>query len=176
MPDLEPKKPRRQLKNIPPERFQPKVLIFWVALALAVVALLFWSPGITVSPAPLTIYEVVTHAEANDIKSGIIQPDPSGGRDWAIITGELNSASLTNERGMKTSSFRAAGRLTDSSMERLQKTSKFAERQMTTVFTQLALSVLRCSSSSASFTSSSAASCARPAAAPSISARAAPSS
>jgi len=142
MPDLETKKPRRQLKNIPPDRFPPKVLIFWVAMALAVIALLFWSPGITVSPAPLTIYEVVTHAEALDIKSGIIQPDPSGGRDWAIITGELNGATLTNERGMKTASFRAAGRLTDSNMERLQKTNKFAERQMTTVFTQLALSVL----------------------------------
>src|ERR1035438_4961100 len=89
MPDLETKKPRRQLKNIPPDRFPPKVLIFWVAMALAVIALLFWSPGITVSPAPLTIYEVVTHAEASDIKSGIIQPDPSGGRDWAIITGEF---------------------------------------------------------------------------------------
>ena len=126
MPDLETKKPRRQLKNIPPDRFQPKVLIFWVALALAVVALLFWSPGITVSPASLTIYEVVQHAESQDIKTGTIQPDPSGGRDWAIITGELNGASLVNERGMKTSAFRAAGRLTDSNMERLQKTNKFA--------------------------------------------------
>jgi cell division protease FtsH len=142
MPDLDTKKPRRQLKNIPPDRFQPKVLIFWVALALAVVALLFWSPGITVSPASLTIYEVVQHAESQDIKTGMIQPDPSGGRDWAIITGELSSATLVNERGMKTASFRAAGRLTDSNMERLQKTNKFAERQMTTVFTQLALSVL----------------------------------
>jgi cell division protease FtsH len=142
MPDLETKKPRRQLKNIPPDRFQPKVIIFWFALLLAVVALLFWSPGITVSPAPLTIYEVVQKAEAQDIKTGMIQPDPSGGRDWAIITGELNGATLVNERGMKTASFRAAGRLTDSNMERLQKTNRFAERQMTTVFTQLALSVL----------------------------------
>ena len=142
MPDNEPKKPRRQLKNIPPDRFQPKVLIFWIALAFAVVALLFWSPGITVSPAPLTIFEVVTHAESNDIKTGMIQPDPSGGRDWVLITGELNTASLTNERGVKTSAFRAAGRLTDSNMERLQKTNKFVERPTTTVLMQVALSVL----------------------------------
>src|ERR1700690_627113 len=129
MSETETKKPRRQLKNIPPDRFQPKVLIFWVALALAVVALLFWSPGITVSPASMTVYEVVQHADSQDIKKGMIQPDPSGGRDWAIIPGELNSPSLVNERGMKTSSFRAAGRLTDSNMERLQKTNKFDERQ-----------------------------------------------
>src|SRR5580698_10073877 len=142
MPDTETKKPRRQLKNIPPDRFQPKVLIFWVALAFAVVALLFWSPGITVSPAPLTIFEVVTHAESSDIKTGMIQPDPSGGRDWVLITGELNSATLVNERGVKTSAFRAAGRLTDSNVERLQKTNKFVERQTTTVLAQLIGSVL----------------------------------
>ena len=80
MPDLDTKKPRRQLKNIPPDRFQPKVLDLLGILLLAVVALLFWSPGITVSPATLTIYEVVTHAEAAATSSqAVIQPDPSGG-------------------------------------------------------------------------------------------------
>jgi cell division protease FtsH len=141
MPDTETKKPRRQLKNIPPDRFQPKVLIFWIALALAVVSLLFWSPGITVSPASLTIYEVVTHAEAGDIKSGVIMPDTTAGTNWDIITGELNTASLVNDRGMKTAAFRAAGRVTDANMERLQK-FKFTERPTTTVLQQLAISVL----------------------------------
>ena len=142
MPDLETKKPRRQLKNIPPDRFQPKVLIFWVALALAVISLLFWSPGITVSPANLTIYEVVSRAQAKEIKSGVIQPDNTVGKDWVIITGELNSASLTNDRGLKTSSFRAAGRLTDANTERLQETNKFQERSATGLLGQLAISVL----------------------------------
>jgi cell division protease FtsH len=143
MPDIETKKPRRQLKNIPPDRFQPKVLLFWVALAFAVVALLFWSPGITVSPAQLKINEVVSHAEANDIKEGVIQPDGgTGGPNWVLITGELNSSSLTNDRGLKTPFFRAAGRLTDANMERLQKTDRFAEKPTTTVMTQVAISVL----------------------------------
>ena len=142
MPDIEPKKPRRQLKTLPPDRFQPKVLIFWIALAIAVVALLYWSPGITVSPAQMTIYEVVTKAEANEVKTATIQTDPTGGRDWVLITGDLNEATLKNERGAKTASFRAAGRLTDANMERLQKTNKFVEKPNTTVLTQLALSVL----------------------------------
>ena len=120
MPDIDPKRPRRQLKNIPPGGFQPKVLIFWIILLFAVVALLYWSPGMTVGPAQMTIYEVVTHAEQGDISQGMIQPDPSGGRDWVMITGDLKDASLKNDRGVKTSSFRAAGRLTDSNMERLQ--------------------------------------------------------
>jgi cell division protease FtsH len=141
MPDTETKKPRRQLKNIPPDRFQPKVLIFWIALALAVVSLLFWSPGITVAPATLTIYEVVTRAENNEIKNGVIQPDNTVGKDWDLITGELNTASLTNDRGVKTAFFRASGRVTDANMERLQK-FKFTERPTTTVLAQLAISVL----------------------------------
>jgi cell division protease FtsH len=141
MPDTETKKPRRQLKNIPPDRFQPKVLIFWIALALAVVSLLFWSPGITVAPATLTIYEVVTHAENKEIKDGVIQPDNTVGKDWDLITGELNTASLTNDRGVKTAFFRASGRVTDANMERLQK-FKFTERPTTTVLAQLAISVL----------------------------------
>jgi len=142
MPDTETKKPRRQLKNIPPDRFQPKVLIFWIMLLFAVVALLYWSPGMTVAPAQMTIYEVVTHAEQGDITQGMIQPDPSGGRDWVLITGELKDPILKNERGIKTGSFRAAGRLTDSNMERLQKTNKFAERPTTTLITQIAAQVI----------------------------------
>jgi cell division protease FtsH len=142
MSDNDTKKSRRQLKNIPPDRFQPKVLVFWVILAFAVVALLYWSPGMTVSPAQMTIHEVLTHAEQGDMSQAVIQPDPSGGRDWVMITGELKDASLKNERGMKTSAFWAAGRLTDSNMERLQKTDKFVERQPTTLLTQIAAQVI----------------------------------
>ncbi len=142
MPDLDTKKPRRQLKNIPPDRFQPKVLIFWFILLLAVIALLYWSPGMTVSPAQLTIYEVITHAEQGDVTQAVIQPDPTGGRDWVLITGDLKESSLKNERGMKTTSFRAAGRLTDSNMERLQKTNKFVERPTTTLLYQIAGQVI----------------------------------
>jgi cell division protease FtsH len=142
MPDNDTKRPRRQLKNIPPDRFQPKVLIFWVILAFVVVALLYWSPGMAVSPAQMTIHEVLTHAEQGDVSQAVITPDPSGGRDWVLITGELKEATLKNERNMKTSAFRAAGRLTDSNMERLQKTDKFIERQPTTLFTQIAAQVI----------------------------------
>jgi len=142
MSDNDTKRLRRPLKNLPPDRFQPKVLIFWVVLAVAVVALLYWSPGIAVAPKQMTIYEVITHAEAGDIKSGLIQPDQSGGRDWVIITGELNEPVPTNDRNMKTSVFRAAGRLTDQNMERLQKTNKFVERPTTTLAYQIAAQVI----------------------------------
>ncbi|HMD62095.1 MAG TPA: cell division protein FtsH, partial [Opitutaceae bacterium] len=142
MPDNDTKKARRQLKNLPPDRFQPKVLIFWIILAFAVIALLYWSPGIAVSPKQMTIYEVITRAEAGDIKTGLIQPDQSGGRDWVLITGELGEPVLSSDRNVKTTAFRAAGRLTDQNMERLQKTNKFIERPTTTLAYQIAAQVI----------------------------------
>jgi cell division protease FtsH len=142
MPDLDTKKPRRQLKTLPPDRYQPKVIFLWVLLVIAVIGLLFWSPANTPTPAQLTIFEVITRAEAGDIKTGLIQPDPNIGRDWVLITGELTADKLKNERGLPTSSFRAAGRLTDSNMERLQKTNRFVERPSTNVLGQIAISVV----------------------------------
>src|ERR1044071_7545130 len=88
MPESD-KKSRRPLKNLPPDRFQPKMLIFWLALAAAVVALLWLTPTMNSTPDVLSIQEVVERAEASNIKPGaIIRPDPSAGRDWVLITGE----------------------------------------------------------------------------------------
>ena len=40
MSDSENKKSRRPLKTLPPDRFQPKMLIFWLALVGAVLAVI----------------------------------------------------------------------------------------------------------------------------------------
>jgi cell division protease FtsH len=47
MSDSDNKKSRRPLKNLPPDRFQPKMLIFWLALVAAVLALLYYTPGMS---------------------------------------------------------------------------------------------------------------------------------
>jgi len=143
MPDPENKKPpRRQLKTLPPDRFQPKALIFWLALFAGVVALYYWSPGVAVAPARLTIWDVVQRAEKGGIKEGVIQRDPSEGPSWVVITGDLTEATLPNDHGVKTTSFRADGTLTDSNLERLQKTNKFVESPATTLFKQIAVQVI----------------------------------
>ena len=137
------KKPRRPIKNLPPERFQPKVLFIWLAIFAAVVALLVWSPGITTSPAKLTIQEVIERAEAGEVAKGTISPDSSGGRDWVSIKGELvESQKLKGERGVETNQFVAAGRLTDANMERLQKSKKFAEQQSQTLLSAILVQVI----------------------------------
>jgi cell division protease FtsH len=141
MPEPDNKKKRRPLKSLPPDRFQPKVLIFFFALFLAALALLFLSPGRLSSPANLKIQGVVELAEQSKIKEGVIHPDASGGRDWVVVTGKTKEANLESDRGL-TNEFRAAGRLTDANMERLQKSQAFTEQPATTLFTQIAAQVV----------------------------------
>ncbi|HUR56462.1 MAG TPA: ATP-dependent zinc metalloprotease FtsH [Opitutaceae bacterium] len=142
MPDSDNKKPRRALKNLPPDRFQPKMLIFWLALVAAVLALLYYTPGMTNTPDNLTIQDVVERAESGNIKpvspAPVIRPDPSGGRDWVAISGESRKeASSAVYRP-----FRAVGRLTDANMERLQKSKLFVEQPTQTLLTSIAAQVV----------------------------------
>jgi cell division protease FtsH len=141
MSELDNKKKRRPLKSLPPDRFQPKVLIFFLALFLAALALLFLSPGRLTSPASLKIQRVVELAEQGKIKEGIISPDASGGRDWVVVSGQTTEENLKSDRGL-TNNFRAAGRLTDANMERLQKSQAFVEQPATTLFANIAAQVV----------------------------------
>jgi len=143
MPEPENKKKRSPLKNLPPDRFQPKVLLIWVAIAIAAFTLLYWTPGRLSAPATFKVQQVVELAEQGKIKEGVIRPDASGGRDWAVVTGELKEAvPVAAGNAEKTFKFRAAGRLTDASMERLQKAQVFSEQPATTMWTQIAAQVI----------------------------------
>ena len=141
MPESENKSKRRPLKNLPPDRFQPKVWLIWLSILAILVLVLKFNPGRISSPASLKIQEVVDYAAANRIAEGSIRPDPSGGRDWEVITGEMKEAILLGDSG-KTKSFRAAGRLTDANMEILQKSKVFTEVSATNFVSQILLQVL----------------------------------
>ncbi len=142
MSDSDSKKPRRPLKNLPPERFQPKMLFFWLALAAAVVALLLLPNQTGSSPESLTIQEVVERAESNLInreagKAAVIRSDPSGGRDWMVIVGQSRKDANAQWRD-----FRAAGRVTETTHERLSKSKVFAEQPTQTLLTSIAAQVI----------------------------------
>ena len=74
MSDLKNDKKRRPLKNLPPERFQPKVLLIWLSIAAAVLALFMLSPARSGAFAEVKIQEVVRLAEQGKIKEGTIRP------------------------------------------------------------------------------------------------------
>ncbi len=130
---------RKPLKNAPPERFQPRVLLIWLAIFAAIVALWFFNPGNSSHAEPLRIQQVVEAAEAGDISEGVIKADSSGGKDWAVLTGKVRNVSGS---GAPSIPFRAEGRLTDENFARLQNSGAFSEQRANTLFTQLLFSLL----------------------------------
>ncbi|MBX3735708.1 MAG: ATP-dependent zinc metalloprotease FtsH [Candidatus Didemnitutus sp.] len=141
MSDSDDNKKRRPLKNLPPESFQPKVLLIWVAIIGAIVALFMFNPGRAPQPASLKMQQVVELAEQGKLLTGTIQPDPSQGRDWYSVAGKLKESSLRTEAGT-TDAFVATGRLTDGNFERLQRSQAFVEKPATTAMTQLIYNIL----------------------------------
>jgi cell division protease FtsH len=141
MSENENKSKRRPLKNLPPDRFQPKVWLIWFSIIGILFLLWKVNPGRISSPATLKIQEVVEYAVADKIAEGVIRADPSNGRDWYNLTGEMKEAVLLSESG-KTKSFHSAGILTPNNVEILQKTKVFTEQAATNLVTQLLTSIL----------------------------------
>ena len=141
MPEPENRKPRRPLKNLPPDRYQPKVLLVWFAIVAVALSLWFFSPNVGIGPAELRIHQVVEHTQAGDIKTGVIRFNSPGDRR-AIITGTATAPIFLTDRNVKTADFHAEGVLTDADLEVLQKTDRFSEPPSTTLFTQIAAQVV----------------------------------
>jgi|CXWL01.1.fsa_nt_gi cell division protease FtsH len=141
MADNDNNKKRSPLKSLPPDGFPLKTGLIWIAIIAAIIALFLLNPGKAPQPATLKIQQVLELAEQGQIASGFIQPDGTGGRDWSQLTGETKEPILRNETGA-TKSFVATGRLTDGSLELLQKSKIFVEKPATTAMTQLLLNVL----------------------------------
>ncbi len=141
------KSPRRPLKSLPPDRFQPKVLIIWLLLAAAIVALIHFTKEGSKPVAVLKIQQVVDFAAQQKVKEGVIRPDIAGGRDGVQITGVLtesiNAPALKpGTQPVSTDVFTASGRLTDANMELLQKAAVFAEEPAQTMMTGFLLNFL----------------------------------
>ena len=141
MSENENKSKRRPLKNLPPDRFQPKVWLIWLSIIGILFLLWKFNPGRISSPATLKIQEVLDYAVSDQVAEGSIRSDPSGGRDWGVIIGEMKEPILVSETG-KTKSFHAAGRLTDANMETLRKSKVFKEEAASNLVTQLLTSIL----------------------------------
>jgi len=65
-------KKRRPLKNLPPERFQPKVILIWMAVVAAMAALVYFSNGKAQAAANLKIQQIVDFADKGLIAKGEI--------------------------------------------------------------------------------------------------------
>ena len=109
-----PEKTPKPQKNTPPERFQPKVLLLWVVIITAIVALWYSTPGVSGNQLVLGVSELMEAVEAGQIAkdSGVMKPDPSLGEEGYIITGEMSSLVEAGEDSPKIP-YRVEGRLTE---------------------------------------------------------------
>ena len=114
----------------------PKALLIWIVVIGAGAALWAFFPGKISAPAAIKINQVVELASAGKVAEGEIRPNPSGARDWVVVTGRLTEPSLTGSQG-PTANFQARGKLTDDNYQVLQATEKFSEVEATTVLTTI---------------------------------------
>ncbi|TVR45878.1 MAG: ATP-dependent zinc metalloprotease FtsH, partial [Puniceicoccaceae bacterium] len=76
-----------------------------------------------------------------EIREGVIKSEPSGGKDWSVITGKIRNPERTAD-GAEYVAFKAEGRLTDENLIALQETLIFQEERTSTLFTQILISLL----------------------------------
>jgi cell division protease FtsH len=143
MPDPDPRKLRRPLKNLPPDRFQPKLLLIWLAIVAAVLTILFVAPGGTGQTVEKTIQDVIDLTQSGKVVKNSTSPNTirfgaSGDPLRAVVVGTANDPKVS----AKPFQFHAEGRLTDKNLEVLQQSNLFTEPPSTTVLTQIAASVV----------------------------------
>ncbi len=148
---------RRPLKNSPPDRFQPKVAMIWLIVVMAIASLFLLGPRTNKGVIELGLHEVFTELDRDNVVSGKIKSDPSGGPEWSIVTGVLlvkpgesmpvdpdaPTTYMSSDAAENTTvRFKANGRLTDSVHQRLQESGKFAEEKSSSLMTELLLGMV----------------------------------
>ncbi len=128
----------KPLRNAPPERFQPKVLMIWMLIIFGMISLYLFTDPNREQPEEWKIREVVEAAENQRIAEGTIKSNPKGGPGWSEIQGVLAETGPDGER----QEFQATGRLTDDNLERLQQTGVFRELPASTLLTDILITLL----------------------------------
>jgi len=106
-------------RNGPPQRFQPKVLLIYVVIVGAILTIWFANPGAGSNVKQLTISELIEAVKDGKIaeNEGVMEPDPSYGRDGYVISGQLLNpnfnAELSDSKESEKVRFTSRGRLTE---------------------------------------------------------------
>ncbi len=121
-----------------PERFQPKVIIFWVVL-IALMLIIWQNSTDTGEVETLPITKVIEMTQQGRVLAGKIAPMPNGGMDWYDVGGTI-STPTTNDAGeevVANKGFQAKGRLSEANYEILQSSGVFKETSPNTFLPQL---------------------------------------
>jgi len=127
--------------NGPPDRFQPKVILIWLAI-IAVMAALWIQSDQTAHAKQLKIKEVVTATEEGRIVAGRITPEPGGGSNFYEIVGTIKETDSSQPDGIAETAFKAKGRLIDEDYKVLQNSGLFEEKPASTLWSQMLVGLL----------------------------------
>lgn len=125
-----------------PERFQPKVIIFWVVL-IALMMVIWFQSNRQSSVDSISMTRVVELTNQDQVLGGKISPMQNGGSDWYEITGTMQALSMTEE-GERTVAkpFIAKGRLSETNYDVLQSSGKFSETSQNNFWPQLVAGII----------------------------------
>ena len=136
--------------NGSPQRFQPKVLLVYLVIVAAILTIWFANPGAGSNVKQLTISELVEAVKDGQIAEddGVMEPEPSYGRDGYIISGEMTNPGLSDAvDGLAPASevpakirFSARGRLTEDDFLLVREV--LTEKRATTGFQDVLISLL----------------------------------
>ena len=106
-------------QETPPERFQPKVFLIWLAI-IAIMAGVWTLFPENKGPASeqWTLQKVLEEANDGNIVSGKIKADPNRGHEWYLVQGNIIQQTTTGREAEKIS-FKAQGRLTEKKFNEL---------------------------------------------------------
>ena len=130
----------------PPERFQPKVLLIWLVIISAIIALWFAQPGAGANAERLTISELVQAVKDGRIEKGdgVMKPDSSLGEAGYVITGRIRNpqydVGVADASVAEKVRFTAEGRLTESDFLLVREV--LDERRSSTAFQDILISFL----------------------------------
>lgn len=134
-------------RNTPPERFQPKVLIIWLAIFASIILLWSLYPGQHTGSVNIGIKDLLEKAENGQIDRLNLKADPSGGPDWFEAWGEMrpqrDSNFATDSEGLV--KFHFEGRLTEDRYNFLTDPSRpytIVERPASTLMTDILVGLL----------------------------------
>ncbi len=114
-----------------PERFQPKVILIW--LALITVCVVLWTQSVNSgSDNEITMHEVMEKTRAGEVHSGEIYPNPNGGANYYNVVGKLKVEDVTAEEGYQLVDFKASGKLVDDNYTELQESGIYGENESNT--------------------------------------------
>lgn len=133
-----------------PQRFQPKVLLVYLVIVAAILTIWFANPGAGSNVKQLTISELVQAVKSGQIGEGdgIMEPEPSYGRDGYVITGEMSNPYYEDSQEAITLDssepakvrFTARGRLTEDDFLLVREV--LTEKRATTGFQEVLISFL----------------------------------